>query len=481
MSKWTWFVGVLVACAAVPRAAHAYELKQTSTGAFERWDGASVTFVIDPSVEQAAPGAVKAVESALTAWSGQGGAPLLSAQVGPGGGKVANDGQNTILYAPDGYAPAGDALAVTISTVEDESGTLIDTDIVINGPYAFAVLAASAHGSSTGGVSTDGAGPEQLAGGSFDLEHVVSHEIGHALGLADVHDAHAVMYAFTAPGDASNRAPSSDDMQGLDSLYGGPLKRAGCGQATIGGRAPGAAWPIVAALGVLVAVAARRRREEPARYDAPPSRVVRSARTTLPAMAAHDLRTPLTAMSVNLEFVRDAIDADASPEVRAALEDCRAAAGRAERIVADMTEIARLRAGTVLTDLVEVDAAEMLARLVRDLSVAPGSRIVRLAGPREPRYAAADPSLLERACARVLECAVTHARHGGTVEAALEGRDIVVRTQCAGVSAVDVADRARGSLAACFAEAALGAMGGGLTVEGDTTGAAIVFRLVLPG
>ncbi len=259
MSKWSWAAVVVTACAMAPRIASAYELKQTNRGAFDHWEGGSVTFVVDPSVEQAAPGAEKTVASVLTAWSGQGGAPLLHAQKGKGGGKVANDGQNTIVYMPDGYAPAGDALAVTVSTVDDESGALLDTDIVINGPHAFAVLAASARAASGEPISTDGAGDREASGGSFDLEHVLSHEMGHALGLADVHnDTHAVMYAFTAAGDASNRAPSADDLQGLDSLYGGPLKRSGCGQATVGGFAPGAdAWPVVAVLGALGAALRR--------------------------------------------------------------------------------------------------------------------------------------------------------------------------------------------------------------------------------
>lgn len=259
MSKRAWFVGMLVACAAVPRAADAYELKQTKTGAFERWDGGSVPFVIDPSVAKAAPGAIEAVEAALTAWSGQGGAPLLTSSVGPGGGKVADDGRNTILYAPEGYAPAGDALAITIVTVEDVSGTILDTDIVINGAYDFGVLAESAR-SDGGAVCTEG-GDDTLPSGHFDVQHVVSHEIGHALGLADVqNDAHAVMYLYTSPNDASNRAPTPDDLQGLDSLYGGPLKRSGCGATIAGGSAPCSTWPVATTLAAFAVVAVRRRR-----------------------------------------------------------------------------------------------------------------------------------------------------------------------------------------------------------------------------
>ncbi|HEX8795711.1 MAG TPA: matrixin family metalloprotease, partial [Polyangiaceae bacterium] len=142
-----------------------------------------------------------------------------------------------ILYLPDGYPPAGDALAVTISTVDVGTGELLDTDIVINGRYAFAVLAHDAR-------PADGAQPVAMEGqaahadgplGPFDLQHVVAHEMGHALGLGDVqNDLGAVMFAYTSAGDASRRAPSPDDVAGLDSLYAGADWRAGCSASRVG-------------------------------------------------------------------------------------------------------------------------------------------------------------------------------------------------------------------------------------------------------
>jgi hypothetical protein len=255
-----------------PRPAHAFELRHTSHGQPIKWSAGPVSFVVDPSVGAAVSGGGEAADRAVAAWSGAAGAPGLSASAGAGGGKAAVDGQNTILYAPDGFEPAGDALAVTVLSYDDLSGAIVDADIVIDGRRPFAVLPDGAQPPrGTSPVSTEGGDdPDEHGRGHatpFDLTHVVTHEVGHALGLGDVPDiASAVMYAYSMPGDASGRAPGSDDLDGLDALYAGsassPSARIGCGQSSVaGGRVRDAdAWGALAlVLGAGVWLAMRRR------------------------------------------------------------------------------------------------------------------------------------------------------------------------------------------------------------------------------
>jgi Matrixin len=251
--------------------ASAFELKQAANGQTVHWGGPTMTFVVDPSIEAAVPGGAAAVASAMAGWSGQSGAPNLVLKAGPGGGKAAVDGVNTVLLAPDGFAPAGAALAVTVLTYDEQTGEILDADIVVNGVYAFAVLAANAQSPGAAPMPLEGATSITAGAGTFDLFHVVAHETGHALGLGDVGDDDAVMYAYTTPGDAAYRAPASDDQAGIEAIY-GATSRAGCSSASIAGSPAGAAgswWAAVLLLGSLSVWAARRRPASAVSLSAP--------------------------------------------------------------------------------------------------------------------------------------------------------------------------------------------------------------------
>jgi hypothetical protein len=244
----------------------AFEVKKTQTGQDIRWYRSAVTYHLDHSVDEAADGAADAITAAASSWSNLDGAPALSVVRGGGGDAPGYDGLSTIFFAPEGSPIAGGALAVTVLTY-DGNGQTLDADVIINGRYDFAVLSPNA---------TPPSGVKPISNESplfephstpFDLHHVVAHELGHTLGLADEKvDSTSLMFLYTSPGAPSPRAPTVDDSSGVASLYdtGTPTGgSSGCGGASVSPRTPTNASSRISfavGLGLVAWGFARRRR-----------------------------------------------------------------------------------------------------------------------------------------------------------------------------------------------------------------------------
>lgn len=265
--------------------AHAYVVKKTSRGALVHWDTPTVDYTFDPSIGENVPDAVSATSHALLSWSGTVGAPELQGHEAttavtppksPG-----FDQKNGVFFMPNGYAPAGKALAVTVLTYDNASGRILDADIIVNGIYKFAVLedvSDAAHAlkdpSGPHPTNTDGIAHQDEATSIdtvYDLHHVVAHELGHSLGMNDeMQRKDALMYRYSAPNDATLRAPASDDIAGLAELYSTKLEASGngCGNATVAPKKPSLAashFAMAATLGFLFFLVLRGRSDRRAR------------------------------------------------------------------------------------------------------------------------------------------------------------------------------------------------------------------------
>ncbi len=223
--------------------ADAYVVRQTTSGTPVHWPVDSVALEVDPSVVNAVDGALEAAQMAAAAWTLAAAGPRVSVSAATSASTPAIDGRNVVYLVP-GYARAGAALAVTLVSYDDTTGEIVDADIVLNGSYAFALLAADAKaGAAAMSVANEPASTDEGAawagalgaGGEdgrprFDLVHVLSHETGHVLGLRDaVSDSEDLMYLYTLAGDASKRAPAADDVAGVTFLYSGVPVTAGHG------------------------------------------------------------------------------------------------------------------------------------------------------------------------------------------------------------------------------------------------------------
>jgi hypothetical protein len=250
--------------------ARAFEVKHSAEGELVRWKRANVTWAVDRSV-RAVAGAESAIATAVDAWTERGGAPALEAGGADGSLEPGFDGKNAIFYAGEGFEPAGDALAVTLLSFDDRTGEVLDADIVLNGKYHLAPIAAVEARPSFAGV------PEAA---TYDVRRVVAHEMGHALGLSDEpREEDALMYPYVPRARALPTSPNVDDLAGLTELYGavkasslasaseagsneGP-DAAGCTGAVVArAGSHGASGPTLAAAGLVLAaiVIARGRR-----------------------------------------------------------------------------------------------------------------------------------------------------------------------------------------------------------------------------
>jgi K+-sensing histidine kinase KdpD len=202
----------------------------------------------------------------------------------------------------------------------------------------------------------------------------------------------------------------------------------------------------------------------------------RLIRDDLSGLLAHDLKTPLAAISMNLSFALTQLKGELPDVVRSALEDCREANARAIRIVSDMADGVLLAAGDQRPALTEVPAAQVVEAAAQRAGAEAAERGVRVQCVADKTVICVDPDLLGRALDRLLERALRHARGGSRIDVQQRAFAITIRVE----TLVDaVAEPTARTLATYFADAAIRAQGGALWAETDGDGA-LVYRVALP-
>lgn len=198
-----------------------------------RWTNGVVRLTVDDSFDQLEPRAFESLISAMSAWQESAMAlPTLVAQRGRAatvGYRVGDVNDNTVIFEAGKSEMANGALAITILTFDREAGQILDADIVVNGEHNFGVV--------------DDMEPSE-AEKSYDIQNVLTHELGHFLGLGeDYDDDDATMYAYSMPGEVNKRDLAHRDTAVVDHLY-QPLDNPelGCSGASIAAKREPFAW-----------------------------------------------------------------------------------------------------------------------------------------------------------------------------------------------------------------------------------------------
>lgn len=179
-----------LALALMASQASAHERETSEYGAPVRWPDATLPL---PSTDLG-PRAQEALERALHAWTSL---PCAGLRVDRAPWRRRSVRVTLVRH---GWPHDPSAAAYTTLDADRNSGALRGATVELNGAFSF------------------GPGPDEL-----DLEAILTHELGHVLGLAHSHERQAVMYLARRTPGAVRRPLHADDIAGLCAIYPGPL------------------------------------------------------------------------------------------------------------------------------------------------------------------------------------------------------------------------------------------------------------------
>jgi signal transduction histidine kinase len=169
-------------------------------------------------------------------------------------------------------------------------------------------------------------------------------------------------------------------------------------------------------------IAGRRLAEARAREQA-----IDASRRELVAWISHDLRTPLSGLRAIAEALEDGVVADDTSRYYALL---REETERLTALVDDLFELSRTQAGVLRLELQRVQLGDVVSDALAVIAPVARAKGVRLEGrlPDGLPLCNVAPSELQRALRNLLENAVRHTPHDGTVivEARVDGDATVV-------------------------------------------------------
>lgn len=158
---------------------------------------------------------ITAVINSFNTWAAVPTATVSFTNDGPTAEKYANasDGINLVSFVDDKYPWSPGVLAYAAKTVRmdenGETGQIIDADIIVNPDFINNL------------TGTLGVAGEEGTPGYFDIQSVITHEIGHLLGLIHTGVVDATMFFWLRDGTTSVRSLEPDDKAWVSYKYPG--------------------------------------------------------------------------------------------------------------------------------------------------------------------------------------------------------------------------------------------------------------------
>lgn len=181
-------------------------------GAFLYWDDSyfPIPYFISEVTFNGFPQAVSAIDASFQTWRNIQDIKVEFIAMGCSTAtQDANDGVNNVIYITQNWQYDPAAIAITrnfyVSGNSPNAGLILDTDILLN---------ATNHAFTVSGEA-----------GAYDVQDIVTHEVGHFLGLGHEVlpniDTSATMYAIALPDETIKRTLHPDDLLGIHAAYAG--------------------------------------------------------------------------------------------------------------------------------------------------------------------------------------------------------------------------------------------------------------------
>jgi signal transduction histidine kinase len=148
-------------------------------------------------------------------------------------------------------------------------------------------------------------------------------------------------------------------------------------------------------------------------------------RTELLSTIAHELRTPLTSVRTSVGVLLDPAAAPSSEQRLTLLETIERNASRMQRVVGDILDLARLRAGRIQLQLRRFNAIELAQSAIASVTPLAESRgqRIELAAPTEPVSVFGDFLRLEQALVNLLSNAEKYSSDGSPIRVTVAASD----------------------------------------------------------
>lgn len=169
----------------------------------------------ESAVQKLGSSAPAAIQAALDTWNAVQGSAVRFTALETTSAGIANDGQNTISFA-DTDAARGEVGARVAAThlVYNPDGNIVETDIILNPDVRFSTT---------------------LEANTYDLQAVITHELGHALGANHSTVVSSAMFWNSTPQNNAQSRLSADDAAFVVDVY--PAAGARASYGTISGKA----------------------------------------------------------------------------------------------------------------------------------------------------------------------------------------------------------------------------------------------------